>query len=118
MKANKSRIAILGDFNPVYATHHALNDGILQVSNHLGEFVQCDWIGTDIFNTKVVFEKGLYSSLWIAPGSPYKDFQNALEVIRYARTNDIPTLGNCGGFQHMVIEFARNVCGIVNAGHE
>lgn len=118
MKMSKSKIAILGDFNPIYHTHHALNDSILQVSNHLGTFVQCDWISTDVFDTKTVFDKGLYSSLWIAPGSPYKDFNNVLDVIRYARVNNIPTLGNCGGFQHMVIEFARNVCGITHADHE
>jgi CTP synthase (UTP-ammonia lyase) len=118
MKKSNSRIAILGDFNPVYQTHHALNDSILQVNDLLGTFVQCDWISTDVFDTKVVFGKGLYSSLWIAPGSPYKDFENVLNVIRYARVNNIPTLGNCGGFQHMVIEFARNVCGITQADHE
>ncbi len=118
MKKSRSRIAILGDFNPVYHTHLALNDSILQVCNHLGTFLQCDWISTDVFDTKVVFEKGLYSSLWIAPGSPYKDFENVLNAIRYTRTNNIPTLGNCGGFQHMVIEFARNVCGIAQADHE
>jgi CTP synthase (UTP-ammonia lyase) len=118
MEKSRAKIAILGDFNPIYHTHHALNDSILQVCNRLGKFVQCDWISTDVFDTKVVFGKDLYSSLWIAPGSPYKDFENVLKVIRYARVNNIPTLGNCGGFQHMVIEFARNVCGIMHADHE
>ncbi len=118
MKKSRAKIAILGDFNPIYHTHHALNDSILQVCDHLGTFVQCDWIGTDVFDTKVIFGKHLYSSLWIAPGSPYKDFENVLNVTRYARVNNIPTLGNCGGFQHMVIEFARNVCGIAHADHE
>jgi CTP synthase (UTP-ammonia lyase) len=118
MRNTGKRIAILGDFNPVYSTHHALNESIRQVCDHLGTFVQCDWISTDVFDTKVVFDKGLYQSLWIAPGSPYKDFYNVLEVIRYCRINNIPVLGNCGGFQHMIIEFARNVCGIKSADHE
>jgi CTP synthase (UTP-ammonia lyase) len=115
---SSSRIAILGDFNPIYKTHHALNESIFQVNKYLGTFVPCDWISTDVFDTNVVFGKGLYSSLWIAPGSPYKDFNNVLDVIRYVRVNKIPTLGNCGGFQHMVIEFARNVCDIAHADHE
>lgn len=112
------KIAILGDFNPIYSTHHALNASIRQCLGHLNEDIQVDWIATDIFDTKVVFSKGLYSGLWIAPGSPYKDFQNVLSVIQYARTHGIPTLGNCGGFQHMVIEYARNVCSIDQADHE
>lgn len=112
------KIAILGDFNPVYSTHHALNASIKQCVNFLKTDIQVDWISTDTFDTKVVFSKGLYSGLWIAPGSPYKDFENVIAVIRYARTNNIPTLGNCGGFQHMIIEFARNVCDITHADHE
>jgi CTP synthase (UTP-ammonia lyase) len=44
--------------------------------------------------------------------------QNVLDSIRYVREKKIPALGNCGGFQHMIIEFARNVCGITLADHE
>lgn len=112
-----TRIAILGDFNPVYQTHHRLNDSVKHISKLFSEDLQFDWIGTDIFDAQKVFGN-LYSGLWIAPGSPYKDMHNVLNAIKYVRENNIPTLGNCGGFQHMIIEFARNVCGIKNADHE
>lgn len=111
------KIALLGDFNPAYSTHHALNDSIRQVTKLFADEIQFDWIGTDIFNCKTAFTN-LYKGLWIAPGSPYKDMQQVLDAIKYVRTNSIPTLGNCGGFQHMIIEFARNVCGITLADHE
>lgn len=112
------KIAVLGDFNPAYATHHALNDSIRQCVSHLDASIQCDWIGTSVFDAGMVFGQGMYAGLWVAPGSPYKDFENVLEVIHYTRRHAIPTFGNCGGFQHMVIEFARNVCGIRGADHE
>ncbi len=111
------KIAILGDFNPVYSTHHALNDSIRQVQKIFKEEIQFDWISSDILNFKTAFQN-MYCGLWIAPGSPYKDMENVLKTITYARENNIPTFGNCGGFQHMIIEFARNVCGITNADHE
>lgn len=111
------KIAILGDFNPVYSTHHALNDSIRQIKRIFEEEIQFDWISSDILNFKTAFNK-MYCGLWIAPGSPYKDMKNVLNTITYARQNNIPTFGNCGGFQHMVIEFAREVCGITNADHE
>jgi CTP synthase (UTP-ammonia lyase) len=111
------RIAILGDFNPVYSTHHALNDSIRQTIKRFDEDIQFDWISTDIFNFETAFNQ-LYCGLWIAPGSPYKDMKNVLDTITYVRQNNIPTFGNCGGFQHMVIEYARNVCGIASADHE
>lgn len=31
--------------------------------------------------------------------------------------HDVPLLGTCGGFQHVVIEYARNVLGIADAQH-
>lgn len=112
-----TRIAILGDFNPGYSTHHALNNSVRQIVRKFSEDLQFDWISTDTFNAETAFD-GLYSGLWIAPGSPYKDMQNVLKAITYARLNSVPTFGNCGGFQHIMIEFARNVCGIVHADHE
>lgn len=39
-------------------------------------------------------------------------------AITYARTNDVPLLGTCGGFQHVVVEFARNVLGITDQDGE
>lgn len=44
--------------------------------------------------------------------------EGKLKFIRYARENNIPTLGICYGFQLMVIEFAKNVLGIQNATSE
>ena len=112
------RIAILGDFNPVFQTLHKLNDSTRDIQKFLDREIQFDWISTDVFNCKVVFGQQNYKGLWIAPGSPYKDMDNVLKVIKYARAHKIPTFGNCGGFQHMIIEFAKNVCGIENAMHE
>ena len=55
--------------------------------------------------------------MWIAPASPYRSMRGALEAITFARSHDLPLLGTCGGFQHVVIEFARNVAGIPDAAH-
>jgi CTP synthase (UTP-ammonia lyase) len=32
--------------------------------------------------------------------------------VRTAREQGLPFLGTCGGFQHALLEFARNVCGL------
>ncbi|HVY71326.1 MAG TPA: CTP synthase, partial [Verrucomicrobiae bacterium] len=59
-----------------------------------------------------------YHGILCACGSPYQSMTGALAAIRYARENDRVFMGNCGGFQHMVIEFARNVLGIAGGEHE
>jgi CTP synthase (UTP-ammonia lyase) len=43
--------------------------------------------------------------------------EGALTGIKYARENKIPYLGTCGGFQHAVIEYFRNVLQMKEAGH-
>jgi CTP synthase (UTP-ammonia lyase) len=37
--------------------------------------------------------------------------------MKYARENGIPCFGTCGGFQHMLLEYARNVLGFQDAQH-
>jgi CTP synthase (UTP-ammonia lyase) len=41
----------------------------------------------------------------------------ALTAIRFAREKKIPFLGTCGGFQHALIEYARNALNISDADH-
>lgn len=43
--------------------------------------------------------------------------ERALAAIQFARENGTPFLGTCGGFQHALIEYARNVAGLVDADH-
>lgn len=58
-----------------------------------------------------------FDGVWIAPGSPYESMQGALAAICVARTTALPLIGTCGGFQHVVIEYARNVLGVSDAEH-
>ncbi|MEO6130766.1 MAG: CTP synthase [Saprospiraceae bacterium] len=111
------KIVILGDFNPEYYTHLALNNVIPLLSKTTNDEISFEWEGTDTFDFQDDFFIK-YSGLWIASGSPYKNMVNVLNTIRYARENSIPTFGNCGGFQHMLIEYARNVCGLLLADSE
>jgi CTP synthase (UTP-ammonia lyase) len=43
--------------------------------------------------------------------------EGALEGIRWARESRVPFLGTCAGFQHGVLEYARNVLGRKRAAH-
>ena len=43
--------------------------------------------------------------------------EGALRAIRFAREQGRPFLGTCGGFQHTIIEYARNVLGWADADH-
>jgi len=109
-----SKIAIIAEYNPDFPPHPATNAAILHSNQSLGVEVKADWVSTEDIDPGKL-EK--YSALWIGPGSPYKNLQKTVQAIRYARENGIPCLGTCGGFQHMVIEYARNVLGYHDAQH-
>jgi CTP synthase (UTP-ammonia lyase) len=111
-----NKIAVLGDFDPTYKTLQAINNTFVPIRKYFNHDIKFDWFDTDQFDFQKAFTDG-YSGLWITPGSPYRDMENVLNAIAYTRKNRIPTFGNCGGFQHMAIEFARNVCGIKAADH-
>ena len=111
------KLAIIGDFNPASQTHIVTNDAIEHSKKFLQTDIDAEWVPTDSIMANFTTIVDRYHGFWIAPGSPYRSMTGALEVIKYARLNNIPTLGTCGGFQHMVIEFARNVLGITEAEH-
>ncbi|MEO5959933.1 MAG: hypothetical protein ABIR80_12525, partial [Opitutaceae bacterium] len=58
-----------------------------------------------------------FSAVWLVPASPYQNMAGALAAVRFARETKRPFLGTCGGFQHALIEFARNVAGLAEADH-
>jgi len=112
-------LAIVGDFNSANKSHMATNEAIVHSSAALESEVEACWIDTP----ELAAPGGLgrlagASGLWIAPASPYKSMEGALAAIRLARKRGIPLLGTCGGFQHIILEYARNVLGIADAQHE
>ncbi|HWF46605.1 MAG TPA: hypothetical protein VG168_06350 [Bryobacteraceae bacterium] len=107
-----TRIGIIGDFNPENATHVSTNEGIQHAAEILGKLVESVWLPTD---QPAEYEQ--FDGLLGSPGSPYRSFDGALAGIRYARQNAIPFIGTCGGSQHLMIEYARNVIGLVDAAH-
>jgi CTP synthase (UTP-ammonia lyase) len=110
--ASVIRIGIIGDFQAENSTHVATNNGIQHAAEVLGRAFEAVWLPTDQPQ-----EFGKFHGLFCSPGSPYRSFDGALTGIRYARENNIPFLGTCGGSQHLVIEYARNVMGFAEAAH-
>ena len=78
--------------------------------------IKLKWIDTHKVDRNNVAEKLQGSDCIIVPGGFGVDgVEGKIEVIRYARENDVPFLGICLGMQLAVIEFLRNVCGLKDA---
>ncbi|HEY3926588.1 MAG TPA: hypothetical protein VGL75_18660 [Acidothermaceae bacterium] len=105
-----TRIALVGDDNPSYPSHRELNAVRLQ----LGDGVESVWVPTD---GDQIRDLELFQGVWLVPGSPYADDSAAYAAVSWARANDVPFLGTCGGLQYAVVEFFRNVLGVTDATH-
>lgn len=108
----RTRIGVIGDFNAANPTHRFTDDAIGHAAEVLGTRIETVWLPTDQPTEYAGFD-GLFGS----PGSPYRSFDGALSGIRYAREHNVPFLGTCGGSQHLMIEYARNVMGMADAAH-
>jgi CTP synthase (UTP-ammonia lyase) len=108
------RIALVGDRSSTIKAHTRI-PAILR-STQLGTGpVEPYWIGTDTIEG--LSDLAGFDGIWLTPGSPYIAIDGALKAVETARTLSIPFLGTCGGFQHLLLEIARDVCGLGQAHH-
>jgi CTP synthase (UTP-ammonia lyase) len=112
-------LAIVADFDSGSKSHIATNAAIAHAATSPGLAVEPHWIGTaELARNGAAKCLAEFGGIWIGPGSPYQSMEGALSAIRFARERGIPLLGTCGGFQHIIIDYARNVLGFADAEHE
>jgi CTP synthase len=80
--------------------------------------VKIVWVPSDECRTKEGAARHLseVDAVLVPGGFGIRGIEGKLGALQYARTHQIPTLGICLGLQCMVIEYARNVCGLEKAG--
>ncbi|SDG48672.1 Glutamine amidotransferase class-I [Pseudomonas extremaustralis] len=115
MKTTALLLALIGDYNPDVIAHQAIPIALQQAAEALGLTVHTHWLDTDTLTSTTELQR--FDGFWCVPASPYRDTDGALRAIRFAREQRRPFLGTCGGFQHAVLEYARNVLGWADAEH-
>jgi CTP synthase (UTP-ammonia lyase) len=110
-------IGVIGDFDQSFAPHPATNAALEHSAMALTTRVDVRWLATEPLLSVPIAELEQFDGFLCAPGSPYQSLEGALRPIRLARERGWPLLGTCGGFQHIVIEFARSVLNFKDAQH-
>jgi len=109
------KIGLVGDLDESVPAHRAIPIALDLAGKSLNDPVGVEWIPTDSIESEEQLLE--FHGLWCVPASPYRSMDGAIRAIRYAREHACPFLGTCGGFQHAVIEYARNVLGWRDAEH-
>lgn len=108
-------IGLIGDYDATVPAHQAISLALALASETVDVGVRFEWIPTEEL-TSAARVVG-FDGVWCVPASPYRSMAGALIGIRHGREGGVPFLGTCGGFQHAVVEYARNVLGWVDADH-
>jgi CTP synthase (UTP-ammonia lyase) len=109
------RIGLIGDYDASVVAHQSIPVALQLAAKELALTIVPEWVPTEEIQD-VACVAG-FDGLWCVPASPYRNMEGALRAVRFAREKRRPFLGTCGGFQHAVIEYARNVLGWTNADH-
>jgi CTP synthase (UTP-ammonia lyase) len=111
------RIGLIGDYSPQVRAHVLIPEALAEAGAAIGRSVEPHWLPTESLADDGEARLSTFDGLWCVPASPYRSMAGALHAIRFARECGVPFLGTCGGFQHALIEYARDVVGIADADH-
>ena len=107
-----AKLALVGDRSPSVRAHTRIPLLIEALRRRDGLVLDPYWIPS----TEAEELEG-FDGIWVVPGSPYADPEKVIAAVRTAREREIPFLGTCGGFQHAILELARDLAGIDDAAH-
>ncbi|MFF5210491.1 hypothetical protein [Streptosporangium sp. NPDC000396] len=108
-----AKVALVCDRSPSVQAHARIPSLLSALRERDGLTLDAYWISTAEADDLEGFD-----GIWILPGSPYRSEAGAVNAARVAREHGIPFLGTCGGFQHTLLEYARNVLGLAVAHAE
>jgi CTP synthase (UTP-ammonia lyase) len=110
-----TRLALVGDRSPLIGSHRRVPLLLDAMRRSDGLLVEGYWIASEESEDPDAVDG--FDGVWLLPGSPYRSEEGALTAVRTARERKIPFLGTCAGFQHAVLEYARNACGLAQVAH-
>ncbi len=110
-------IAIVGKYTGLMDAYKSLSEALDHggIANNVR--VHTNWVDSEIFETDNTLNKleGVHGIL-VPGGFGERGSEGKIAAARFAREHKVPYFGICFGMQMAVIEAARNLAGINNAG--
>ncbi|MCC6580024.1 MAG: CTP synthase, partial [Phycisphaeraceae bacterium] len=109
-------LGVTGKYTSVRDAYASIIKAAEHCGVHLGVEVKIKWLDTTTVDESNVARRLEGCHGIIVPGGfGVRGTEGKIQCIRHARETGMPYLGLCLGFQMAVIEYARNVCGLVGA---
>jgi len=113
---HKTVVGFVGKYLELKEAYKSLTESLIHCGAHLDTRVEINWI-----DSEEIEEKGAEAllsdcdSVLVAGGFGNRGIEGKILAIEYARVNKVPYLGICLGMQLTLVEYARNVLGLVGA---
>ncbi|MBI3683073.1 MAG: CTP synthase [Acidobacteria bacterium] len=109
-------IGLVGKYVTYEDAYKSLKEALLHGGLAHGLKVNIEWVeAEELAWPECIRRLQPYDGILVPGGFGKRGIEGMLNAIRYAREFKVPYFGICLGMQTLVIEFARNVCGLPDA---
>ncbi len=110
------RIALVGKYVKLHDAYLSVMEALAHAGYEYSAKVDISWVDSEMLNEEnIESQLGDVHGVIIPGGFGSRGIEGMVLAARFAREKDVPYLGICLGMQVAVIEFCRNVCGILDA---
>jgi CTP synthase len=115
------RIGIVGKYVEYEDSYKSLKEALVHGALAHNLKLELNWIEAEGLDTADKTDKNYeaqlegYDGLLVPGGFGKRGIEGMLKAIQYAREKQVPYFGICLGMQTACVEFARNVCGLLDA---
>ena len=112
-------IAIVGKYTQLEDAYKSFKEALTHGGMANRVKVNVSWVDAEVFDSEdaAPYLEG-YHAILVPGGFGERGTEGKIKAAQYARENKIPYFGICLGMQMAVIEAARNVAGLKDAGSE
>ncbi len=113
------RVAIVGKYTQLEDAYKSIAEALTHGGMHNRVKVKAEWIDSEIFEREdpaPLLEK--FDAILVPGGFGERGTEGKIKAAEFARTRKIPYFGICLGMQMAVIEAARNLAEVGDAGSE
>ncbi len=111
-------IALVGKYVELEDAYLSVKEALKAAGYKYNTKIKIKWVNSEELECKTCNLKEVFKNskgIIVPGGFGSRGIEGMIKAAGYARENKIPYLGICLGMQISVIEFARNVCGLVDA---
>ena len=110
-------IGIVGKYTELEDAYKSISEALIHggIANRVK--VKTHWINAESLEKNIAYTQlGMLGGILVPGGFGERGTEGKIKAAEYARVNNIPYFGICLGMQLAVIETARNLAGVADAG--